>query len=255
MDEQKFEKLLQVLAAPQQWKADQIDKLIQQSLIYSQFLQTPQTFARLQDLIAKSIFPPERAQNLADHVLFLGLSNAIRRPVLVAVVQSYIHRVPEGADRARRIISDHIRNSSVHDLLCEAAEPEFSVYVIATNFLNGRANPPTIAGEDLARGAAKAIVKKPSLFPSVSKLIARNFAHIDTNDLVLMALSSAECMKFVLSQLVPLIVDGNLRAYEVIQRIAAAGRSGEPACLVADFLKQHRGITCLMAERDRITGT
>jgi hypothetical protein len=47
-------------------------------------------------------------------------------------------------------------------------------------------------------------------------------------------------MRFVLSQLVPLIIGGNLRAYEVIQRIAAAGRAGEPAWLVADLLKQNQ---------------
>jgi hypothetical protein len=252
MDDEKFDKLLQILAAPQQWKAEQASHLLQQTLSYSQYLQSQPTFARLRDRIRQSIHPPDKAQELSDHFLSLALSSNIHRRVLLAVVQSYVRFVPDGTQRARHIISNHIRDCSVNDLLCEASPPEFNVYLIAANFLNGRPNSSHNRPTDLSRGAAKAIIKNPSLFGSLVEVIGHNFTAIDPDDAIALALSSADGMKFVLSQLAPLILAGNLQAYEMIQRIAAAGRRGEPACLVADLLKQNHGISCLMRDSSGI---
>jgi hypothetical protein len=156
--------------------------------------------------------------------------------------------VPEDAQRVHRIISLHIRNCAIADVLCEAADPELNVYLITTHFLNGHPNIGQNRPTDLAGGAAKAVIKKPSLFDSQSGITGRNVAAIDPDDVVALALSSDGAMKFVLSRIVPLIMEKNLQAYEVIQRIAAAGRRGEPACLLAELLKQKQGISCLMTD-------
>jgi hypothetical protein len=99
---------------------------------------------------------------------------------------------------------------------------------------------------DLASGAVKDVVQRPSLFAIVHDIMSLHFIDISTADLVSLALCSSNCTKFVLSQLVPLIIDGNIRAYEVIQRISAAGKRGEPAPVVVDLFQQQQGITCLM---------
>jgi hypothetical protein len=63
----------------------------------------------------------------------------------------------------------------------------------------------------------KAAVKKPPLFPSISEVISRYFAVTDTSAVVAITPSPAECMKFVPSQLVPLMIDGRQRAHEVVE--------------------------------------
>jgi hypothetical protein len=180
-------KFLQVLSAPQQRKTEHIDELIKQSLKYSQLLQSPSNFEDLKDSIRKYIQPPEKAQELPEHLLSIALSSNIHRRVLLALVQGFVRVVPDGGERARRIISANIRDCSIHDLLCEAAEPEFSVFVIATNFLNGVQNPSALPRADLARGAAKAAIRRPVLLPGLAGFITRELADVGTSDLVSVA--------------------------------------------------------------------
>jgi hypothetical protein len=243
IDAGRLGRFLAVVTSPSKWKKESISEYIQESLGVARLLEDPSVFIEFTPVILDYINPPDKAQKLPDQLLFLGLSTTIRRTVLVELIQQYVRLVPGGKLRARDIISAHIRSCAVNDIVCKLVSPDFQVFFVASGLLHGIDPKPSISEFALACAALKAIAANPHLLERFADPISSQFSELPKEDIVLAALKAPDLMKFMLSRLVQRILNGDMRAMEILQTIAGSS-GGEPARLVCELLHRKNGINC-----------
>ena len=122
---------------------------------------------------------------------------------------------------------------------------DFQPYILSTMILEGKQISQEIKPEVVANAAMKAIIYKPEIIPAFQELIEDFFGECDSDDIVKAALASDDGMKFILSTLVPRIMQNDPLAISILQRIAADPR-GKPAYIVGSDISLKCGIKCFV---------
>ncbi|OHS97635.1 hypothetical protein TRFO_09340 [Tritrichomonas foetus] len=244
-DIMKLRKNLKAITNPEKWHDEKIEQLILISYQYSQVLQDDAIYNGLSQCINEYIRPPEQAKEMPDFLLSFALANSKSRKTLALLIQLYVKHIPDGREKAKSIIANHIRSHSMKEIIISNTSPSFSPWIVSAQISAHKNVPQNISGKDLAHGGLIALARQPSLLPQIDKLIHKHFTELPVDDIVNAAVASTELMKFVLSNTVPIIAQGNVMGYEILQRLAASSNPG-PAILVSNELKAKLGINCLL---------
>ena len=247
MDE-KIEELnvfLSQIKNPKNWGQEEIDSIIKKCCFYSNFFQeSEEEFQTFAPVIQQFISPPENAKELEDYFLSYALLNFDNLKTSL-VIKSYITNIPQGRERAKSILANFLRKNAVESILLSNTSEAFIPYITANQIISHqKKNPEDIITADNAPAALIALARNPNLLPNVADCIKMKFDSLPPQDIVNAALASNEIMKFVLSNTVPLILNGNDLGFEIIQKLAAS-HNPKPAQIVAKELLIKKGIRCL----------
>lgn len=249
-DISKLKKNFETFQDIRKWQEKNIEKIIQISYQYSQTFQDEEIFQALYNYISEFEFigPPENAKVLPEFLLQYALSNLTDkkdRNLLGAIIKSFVKIIPSGQEKAKTIISNHIRSKAITNIMANSASPEFLPYVISSQIINNEQISESIPEEKMALSALIAIQNEPMLLDKYRSLIEKYIMELPVEEILNAAIKSDEGMKFVLSSIVPHIIDQNPRAFEIIQKLSVSS-CPIPAQIVAEELKNKKGIKCLL---------
>lgn len=249
-DISKLKKNFEIFQDVRKWKEKNIEKIIQISYQYSQTFQDDEIFQALYNYINEFEFirPPENAKILPEFLLQYSLSILIDkkdRNFLGIIIKSFIKIVPNGKEKAKAIISSHIRSKATTNIIANSASIEFLPYVIASQIINNEQISDSIPEDKIAFSALIAIQKQSLLIDNYRNLIEKYIMILPVEEIINTATASDEGMKLILSSIVPHIINQNPRAYEIIQKLSVSS-CPIPAQIVAQELKNKRGINCLL---------
>lgn len=249
-DISKLKKNFETFQDIRKWQEKNIEKIIQISYQYSQTFQNEDIFQALYRYINEFEFirPAENAKSLPEFLLKYALSTLIDkkdRNILGIIIKSFVKNIPNGKEKAKAIISSHIRTKATINIVATPASPEFLPYLIASQIINNEQIPDSVPENKMAHSALLAIQTQPLLLDQYRNLIEKYIMEMPVEEIINAAISSDEGMKFILSSIVPHIIDQNPRAYEIIQKLSVS-LCPIPAQIVAKELKIKKGINCLL---------
>lgn len=246
----KLQCFLEIVVEPGKWPLGKVPTLLSVAGEYSAYFQDERIFAKYEVFIRKYVDPPEQAKQMQELMLGMALRKHVSRDVLIAAYQTFVQTVPDGRERAKRVIAEHIRKNANGNVLEAKASDAFLPYVVASEMLDNDDISMKISEVELAKAAIIAVRKAPAMLDTVKEIILRNFACLDLECIVRAALESEEIMKMVLSKLVIMIVKNEGRQFgiEILQKLTAFPK-GKPAVIVAKAIQEKHGIQIFL-EKD-----
>lgn len=249
-DISRFKKNFEKFQDIRKWKEKNIEKIIQKSYQYSLILQDENYFSGLYNYINefKFIRPPENAKILPEFLLKYALSilnDQKDRQILGMIIRAFVKNIPNGREKAKTIISNHIRSKATTNVIYASTSHDFSPYIVASQILNNEQVPNSILENQIAHSALIATQEQPKLLNQYGNLISKYILEMPIDEIVKTAVASNEGMKFILSTIVPHIINKNTKAYEIIQKLSVSS-CPLPAQIVARELKTKKGIECFL---------
>lgn len=247
-DAMKLDKFLHTIHDPSKWTVTGAEQVMRIASKYAEILNDDKFFNASVPIIAKYVSPASKARRVDEYFLQYALeSKQCRWKVMIQIIQAFV-KLDEGTDstihrkQATRIISDFLRNGAIDELMIEKIDDSFLPYISATVMKYGNIPKDEMMFPD---SIMKAIPSNPDLFGQYESQIEQHFHECNVDDIVKAALSSDRVMKFVLSHSVQLVLDNNTKGHCIIQKLSASTNS-EPAISVANYLKEKKGINCLL---------
>jgi len=175
------------------------------------------------------------------------LRNALENGASKEIILQIVNTIPiDGLeDQMIEMISDYIQKEGFNSLLLTNTPQAFNKYNIS-NLIDSNIEISSLESpEDIASGAMISLKSSTAVLERFSLVMKENILGIDAFHIVEAALSSKNGMKFVLSALMPHLIEENPKAIEVIQNISAHPK-GNPAKLLIDELKKRNGIKIIV---------
>lgn len=244
---EKLQKFLDIIVEPTKWPLKKVETLLSVSGEYSVYFQDEKIFRKYEIFIRKYMNPTEQAKEMQEFMLKVVLQKHVNREVVISVYQTYVNMIPDGKEKAKKIISNHIRTIAIGNILETKASKAFLPYVIASEMLDNNNISKEIKEEDLAKAAIIALRKDASLLPMVKDIILKNFEILNIDSIVNASLASEETMKVVLSKVVIMIVKNERRQFgiEILQKLATFPK-GKPAITIAKAIQKKHNIHVIL---------
>ena len=176
------------------------------------------------------------------------LSKALQRgsskEVICHIILSSRNNISE-LNKMKMETSSFMQKKAVENIIVKEINNDFHPFLLSTMILEGKQIPQETKPERVAKAAMKAIILKPEIIPAFQELIEDFFGECDPDDIVKAALASDEGMTFILSTLVPHILQEDPTAISILQKIAADPK-GKPALLVGSDIRVKCGINCFV---------
>lgn len=176
------------------------------------------------------------------------LNRAIEKSLsseIIAKILSSVKKYPSAENEIKSAMSSFFQEKSCNEILIDSIDPKFQPFILSSTIQRNKSVDKDEDKVAVAQGAIKAAAFNSDCIDEYGTLIQENLLKLDIDDIVRAAISSSKVMKFILSTIVPMIINKESFAFTVMQ-VLCADPTASPARLVAEDLKNKYKINCLL---------